>query len=338
MRKTSFVNLMLTRGFSALIVLACIPLAWSLFRWGVVDSVWEAEASLCKAAAGACWGVVTEKYRVLLWGRYPYNEQWRPMLSTACILGLLLVSAVPRFQRLYLAGVWGLVMCAVGVLMGGGYAGLTSVSSVQWGGLPLTLLLSSLGLSIAFPLGVLLALGRMSQLPLVRLFATTYVECIRGVPLVAVLFLASFVLPLMMPSALGADKFFRVLIGIAIFSAAYLAEVIRGGLRSVPSSQVTSGFALGLNYWQVQRYIVWPLAFRNVLPALMNNFISTLKDSSLVTIVGMYELTGALSLALGGDPLWRPFYFEAYVFVGAIYWLLCVGLSQYSRYIEKRLH
>jgi general L-amino acid transport system permease protein len=222
--------------------------------------------------------------------------------------------------------------------MGGGYAGLTSVSSVQWGGLPLTLLLSSLGLSIAFPLGVLLALGRMSQLPLVRLFATTYVECIRGVPLVAVLFLASFVLPLMMPSALGADKFFRVLIGIAIFSAAYLAEVIRGGLRSVPSSQVTSGFALGLNYWQVQRYIVWPLAFRNVLPALMNNFISTLKDSSLVTIVGMYELTGALSLALGGDPLWRPFYFEAYVFVGAIYWLLCVGLSQYSRYIEKRLH
>jgi general L-amino acid transport system permease protein len=338
MSQRSFVRIIFTWGFSGLIVLACIPLAWSLFRWGSVDSVWKAEANLCKEATGACWGVVSEKYRVLLWGRYPYNEQWRPMLSTLCILGLVLVSAVPRFQRAYLVVVWGLVMCLVMTLMGGGYFGLQPVSSSQWGGLPLTLLLTSLGLSIAFPFGGLLALGRMSQFPVVRLLATMYVECIRGVPLVAVLFVASFVLPLMMPSTLGADKFSRVLIGIAMFSAAYLAEVIRGGLRSVPNTQITSGFALGLSYWQVQRYIVWPQAFRNVLPALMNNFISTLKDSSLVTIVGMYELTGALSLALGGDPVWRAFYFEAYVFVGAIYWLLCAGLSQYSRYIEKRLH
>jgi general L-amino acid transport system permease protein len=169
-----------------------------------------------------------------------------------------------------------------------------------------------------------------------RTLCRTYIELVRGVPLISVLFMASFLLPLLLPGW-GGDVLVRVLAGLALFAAAYLAEVVRGGLQSVPAGQADSARALGMSPWQVHAFVVLPQALRAVVPALMNSVIGTLKDSSLVTVVGLYDLTGALSLALGGDPTWRPFYLEGYLFVAALYWTLCFSLSRYSRWIEGRL-
>jgi general L-amino acid transport system permease protein len=222
-------------------------------------------------------------------------------------------------------------------LMRGGVAGLEIVPSSRWGGLPLTLLLSLFSLGVAFPLGVLLALGRRSPWPVVRSVCITYIELIRGVPLISVLFMASFMLPLLLPQGWQLDVLLRVLVGITLFSAAYLAEVVRGGLQAVPVGQLLAARAMGLRAWQVQRYIVLPQALRSVVPALMNTFIGNFKDSSLVVIVSLYELTGALTLALGGDPTWRPFYLEGYLFIAFVYWAFCFAMSRYSRWIEGRL-
>jgi general L-amino acid transport system permease protein len=184
---------------------------------------------------------------------------------------------------------------------------------------------------------VALALGRRSELPVVRTVCATYIEIVRGVPLISVLFMATFMLPLVLPQGWRPDVLVRVLVGLVMFSGAYLAEVVRGGLQSVPRGQLEAARALGLRPWQVQRSVVLPQALRAVVPSLMNSIIGTLKDSSLVTVVGLYELSGALSLALGGDPVWRPFYLEGYLFISAVYFTLCFSLSQYSRWVERRL-
>ncbi|RYX90575.1 MAG: amino acid ABC transporter permease [Comamonadaceae bacterium] len=315
---------------------------WLLFKvvdWGVVRAVFRPDAEACRASdqVGACWGVVTEKIRPLLFGRYPYALQWRPGLSVLLVLALLALSAWPRSWRPGLVAVWAAGLALFGMLMRGGVFGLDVVPTNLWGGLPLTLILSIAGLALAFPPAVLLALGRRSSWPVIRTLCATYVELIRGVPLISVLFMASFLLPLLVPVGLQPDVLFRVLAGISLFAAAYLAEIIRGGLQAVPKGQVDAAVALGLKRWQVQREIVLPQALRMVVPSLMNSVIGTLKDSSLVTVVGLYELTGALSLALGGDPVWRPFYLEGYFFIAAVYWVMCFGLSRYGRWIERRL-
>jgi general L-amino acid transport system permease protein len=182
-----------------------------------------------------------------------------------------------------------------------------------------------------------LALGRRSRWPVARSVCATYIELVRGVPLISVLFMASFMLPLLLPPGLQLDVMLRVLVGITLFTAAYLAEVVRGGLQAVPAGQLLAARALGLGTWQVQRYIVLPQALRATVPALVNSFIGTFKDTSLVAIVSLYELTGGLMLALGGDPTWRPFYLEGYLFIGAVYWVFCFAMSRYSRWIEGRL-
>lgn len=310
-----------------------------LLDWGVVRAVFRPDAEACRAGdmVGACWGVVTEKFRPLLFGRYPYALQWRPGLAVLLVLALLAFSAWPRSWRPWLVGVWALGLAGFGLLMRGGAFGLDLVPTNLWGGLPLTLILSIASLALAFPPAVLLALGRRSSLPVIRTLCGTYVELIRGVPLISVLFMASFLLPLLVPAGWRPDVLFRVLAGISLFAAAYLAEIIRGGLQAVPKGQADAAVALGMKRWQVQRFIVLPQALKMVVPALMNSVIGTLKDSSLVTVVGLYELTGALSLALGGDPVWRPFYLEGYFFIAAVYWAMCFGLSRYGRWVERRL-
>jgi general L-amino acid transport system permease protein len=316
---------------------------WALLRaldWALLQAVFAPDLGHCRALdhAGACWGVVAEKHRAILFGRYPHEQQWRPALATLLLLGLLLASAWPRSWRagpLGLALLWAGVLSSFVLLMGGGL-GLEAVPTSRWGGLPLSLLLACVGLGVALPLGVLLALARRATgWPVLQMLAASYIELIRGVPLISVLFMASFLLPLLLPWQ--PDVLLRVLIGISLFAAAYLAEVVRGGLQNVPVGQIEAARALGLQPWQVQREIVLPQALRAVVPALMNSVIGTLKDTSLVTIVGLYELTGALGLALGGDADWRPFYLEGYLFIAAIYWSLCFALSRYSRWIEARL-
>jgi general L-amino acid transport system permease protein len=230
------------------------------------------------------------------------------------------------------------VLAAFFALMGGGVLGLDKVPTDQWGGLPLTIMLSTLSIVLAFPLAVLVALGRRSNLPAIRTFCTIYVELIRGVPLISVLFMASFMFPLFMPQGVSIDVLVRVLVGITLFAAAYMAEVIRGGLQAIPKGQVEAAQSLGLTYWQTQRKIVLPQALAMVVPGIMNNFISIFKDTSLVTIVSLYELTGATGLAFNSDADWRPFKIEAYLFITAIYFAFCLAMSRYSLWIEKQLN
>jgi general L-amino acid transport system permease protein len=310
-----------------------------LFNWSVWHAVFAPDNAACRAAheVGACWGVIAEKGRLILFGRYPYAEQWRPLLACAALIGLLVASCLRPLWRPWLAGLWLGVLALFLVLMLGGVFGLTPVETSRWGGFPLTLMLSVVSLAIAFPLAIFVALGRSSKLPAIRAICVLYVELIRGVPLISVLFMASFMFPLFMPQGVSIDVLLRVLAGMTLFAAAYLAEVVRGGLQALPKGQVEAAQALGLSYWQATRMIVLPQALRMVVPAIVNTFISTFKDTSLVTIVSLYDLTGALQLALG-DADWRKFFLEGQLFVAAVYFVFCFALSRYSRWVEAYLN
>lgn len=330
------------RSSLATVVMIALVLYWlpGLIDWAVLRAVFAPDADACQKARGigACWGVVTEKHRLIVFGRYPYEEQWRPEIATALLVGLLMVSCVRLFWKPSLVILWVAVLAAFFVLMHGGVLGLSTVTTDRWGGLPLTIMLSTFSIVLAFPLAVLVALGRRSKLPAIRTFCTIYVELIRGVPLISVLFMASFMFPLFMPQGLTIDVLIRVLIGITLFAAAYLAEIVRGGLQAIPKGQVEAADSLGLTYWQTQRKIVLPQALAMVVPGIMNNFISIFKDTSLVTIVSLYELTGALGLALNSDADWRPFKIEGYLFITAIYFTFCFAMSRYSLWVEKQLN
>jgi general L-amino acid transport system permease protein len=306
--------------------------------WAVLHAVFRPDAEACRALKhGACWGVIAEKWRPILFGRYPFEDQWRPAIAVTLLSLTTLLSAWPRSWRWWLLPLWAVVLALFVVLMRGGVLGLALVPTSRWGGLPLTIGLAVVGLALAFPLALLLALGRRSQWPVVRTLSATYIELVRGVPLISVLFMASFLLPLLWPAGWQPDVLVRVLAGLALFVAAYFAEIIRGGLQAVPRGQTEVAMALGFGRWPVQRDIVLPQALRLVVPALTNSVVGTLKDTSLVTVVGLFELTGALGLALGGDPTWRPFYLEGYLFIALVYWVLCFGLSRYSVWLERRL-
>ncbi|MBY0340454.1 MAG: amino acid ABC transporter permease [Rhodocyclaceae bacterium] len=311
---------------------------WHLFDWAVLKAVFRPDAAACHAleGSGACWGVVAEKYRVILFGRYPLDEQWRPLLATLLMLGLLGISTLQRFRNRRLWLVWSIGLALFIFLLKGGLFGLENVDTPRWGGLPLTLILTVFGLAGAFPLAVLLALGRNGRLPVVRTLCTVFIELVRGVPMVAVLFMAAFLFPLFMPRGWEFPSLLRVLVAIILFAGAYMAEVIRGGLLAVPKGQAEAAQALGLSYWQVQLTVILPQALRNVLPALMNSAIALFKDTSLVIIVGLFELTGALGLAVDGDPKWRAFALDGYLFIALIYWIGCFTTSRYSRSLESK--
>lgn len=310
-----------------------------ILNWAVFKAAWLPNYEACRApGVGACWGVIAEKYRVIIFGRYPFEEQWRPLIATVLLTGLLVASCMRMFWKTWLPLLWLVVLAAFFTLMYGNTLGLTQVDTDRWGGLPLTILLASLSLVMSFPIALLVALGRRSSLPAIRSFCTIYVELIRGVPLISVLFMASFMFPLFMPQGFKIDVLIRVLVGITLFAAAYSAEVIRGGLQAIPKGQVEAAATLGLSYWQTQRKIVLPQALAMVVPGIMNNFISTFKDTSLVTIVSLYELTGAMSLALNSDSNWRPFTIEGYIFIALIYFVFCFSMSRYSHWVEKQVN
>ena len=309
-----------------------------LIQWLFINAVWVKNFDTCHAAAGACWGVIGEKYRIIIFGRYPFDDEWRPLIATLLLMGLLVLSCMRLAWKPWLAALWVAVLAIFFTLMRGGVLGLSYVETSLWGGLPLTLLLASLSMTMAFPIALLIALGRRSHLPAIRSLCTVYVELIRGVPLISVLFMASFMFPLLMPQGFNIDVLIRVLAGITLFAAAYMAEVIRGGLQAVPKGQIEAAATLGLSYWQTQRKIVLPQALAMVVPGIMNNFISTFKDTSLVTIVSMYELTGSMGMALNSDANWRPFKIEGYLFIALIYFLFCFSMSRYSIWIEKQVN
>lgn len=330
-------------GAASLLLLACFGwLAWRLIGWSMVNAVFAADPEACRAAAseGACWGFVVEKHRLILFGRYPFDAQWRPLAATLGVVGMLLLTAWPgtwgRTGRRLLAAGWAAAFTAFFVLMAGGVAGLEAVEPERWGGLPLTVILTLIGMTASVPLGVLLALGRRSRYPALRAFSIGYIELVRGVPLITVLFFATFIVPLLLPSGWRVDAFTRVAAGITLFQAAYMAETVRGGLQTVPRGQFDAAASLGLGFWGAQLSVVLPQALVAVVPAFVNSLLSTFMDTSLVTVVSMYDLTGALRLALG-DARWHAFFVEGYAFIGGIYFVGCVLLSRYSAWLERRL-
>jgi general L-amino acid transport system permease protein len=311
-------------------------------EWAFIDAVWSApNGQSCRGPGGeevgACWAFIGEKLRFILFGRYPYQEQWRPLVVVVIFVAMIAASCDRRVWGPKLLLIWLVGLGAVGVLMWGGIFGLSYVDTLLWSGLPLTLILAVVGMAVGFPLGVALALGRRSELPAVRAICVAYIELVRGVPLITVLFMASVMLPLFLPTGMTIDKLLRAQVAFILFSAAYLAEIVRGGLQAIPKGQIEAADALGLGYWQRTRLIVLPQALSLVIPPLVNTFIGTFKDTSLVIIIGLFDLLGTVNAALA-DPEWQGFSAEAYIFAGAIYFAFCFFMSRYSVMLEREFN
>ena len=326
----SIPNTVLTLAALYLLAVAIPP----VIRWAFFDAIWHADSGRACRGAGACWAFIGEKLRFILFGRFPYEEDWRPLLVMVIFVGLILASCDRKLWGRRLAVLWVAGLTLVGVLMSGGILGLTEVETSLWNGLPLTLVLAVVGVAFAFPLAILLALGRRSRLPAVRAICVGYIELVRGVPLITVLFMASVMLPLFLPSGMTIDKLLRAQLAFILFAAAYLAEIVRGGLQAIPRGQYEAADSLGLGYWQRTRLIVLPQALAMVIPPLVNNFIGAFKNTSLVLIIGLFDLLGTANAALT-DASWRGFYLEAYVFIAVVYWTFCFFMSRYSQMLER---
>jgi general L-amino acid transport system permease protein len=327
-------------AITTLIILYLLYLTVGPFlRWALIDAVWFApDMRSCHAAgSGACWAFIGEKWRFILFGRYPYAEQWR-CASVALILGALMgTSFVPTMWRRELAYLWVAGVAVAAALMFGGLFGLSYVPTDLWSGLPLTMILSIFSMILGFPLAVLLALGRRSNLPVIKLLCTASIEFMRGVPLIAMLYMASLMLPLFLPPGMVIDKQLRALVGITLFLAAYQAEDVRGGLQAITKGQYEAADALGLGYWQKMRLVILPQAITIVIPPLVSNLIGNFKNTTLVSIISLYDLLEDATQSLV-DPNWRGLTAEAYLFVGAIYFFFCYSMSRYSRWLEARLN
>jgi general L-amino acid transport system permease protein len=327
---------------NALATLAILGLAWLLVppfvEWAFVDAVWSAPDSRpCRAeAAGACWALIAEKHRFILFGTYPYEQHWRPALGILILIALYVASALRRFWVRWLAAAWLAGLVLIGMLMWGGVPGLPYVENERWGGLMLTLLLATFGIAFAFPISILLALGRCSRLPVVRALSMLWIELVRGVPLISLLFMASVMLPLFLPDGVSIDKLLRALIAMIVFAAAYLAEVVRGGLQAIPHGQEEAADALGLSYWKKTWFVVLPQALRIAIPPLVNTFIAFFKDTSLVVIIGLFDLLTSIKVALT-EPAWTGFGVEAYLFASLVYFAFCLAMSRYSQNLEREL-
>jgi general L-amino acid transport system permease protein len=324
-------NLAVTLVLSLLLLWLLPP----LLRWAVLDAVWiDPDPASCRAAAGACWNFVWAKMGQLLFGIYPFEERWRPAIVCVGIVALLAWSVRPAAWRPALAGVWLVALALVFWLMGGGF-GLVLVPSALWGGLPVTLILTVVAIGLGFPLGVLLALGRRSTLPALRIACVVFIEAVRGLPLLSILFVASIMLPLFLPEALLPDKFTRALVALTLFASCYFAEVVRGGLQAIPKGQFEAAAALALPFWKTQRLVILPQAIRIVIPALANTVIVMIKNTSLVLVVGLFDIISSGKAALA-DPAWPSPAAETYLFIGAVFFVLSFGFARFADFLEQR--
>jgi general L-amino acid transport system permease protein len=340
---SSWLNSLVTIALAYFIVKYAI----GFVDWAFVHAIWSVpndaagrpDTSSCRdnKGLGACWAVINEKHRFMLFGTYPYEQHWRPAVVCVLFVGLYIVSAMRRFWRWELALIWAAMLTVIAVLMWGGMLGMPYVPQERWGGLPITLILATFGLAFAFPLAILVALGRRSKLPAIKALCVLYVELIRGVPLISLLFMASVMFPLFLPEGVNIDKLLRAQIAIILFAGAYLAEVVRGGLQALSKGQYEAADALGLSYWQKTGFIILPQALRLVIPPLVNTFIGFFKDTSLVLIIGIFDLLTAGKTAII-EPMWQGFAVEVYVTIGLIYFIFCFAMSQYSAKLESELN
>ncbi len=324
-------NACLSIAFMALAALTLPRLA----VWAVIDAAFlPAVPATCAAASGACWSFIVAKSGQILFGIYPPDERWRPALVCALLLATLGWSVRPAGWNARLVAIWISSMLVVLWLMGGGL-GLTPVPTSAWGGLPVTLILTVFAIGLGFPIAILLALGRRAELPVVSTVCTLWIELIRGLPLLSLLLVASLMLPIFLPEWLLPDKLTRATVALTAFAAAYLAEVIRGGLQSVPRGQFEAATALGLGYWRMQALVVLPQAIRIVIPALANTIIVMVKNTSLVLVVGLFDLISSGKAALA-DPDWPSPTAETYIFIGALYFALAFSFARFADFLERR--
>ncbi len=307
-----------------------------LVRWAFIDSLWLSTGAECQQSDGACWSIIPANIRFITFGFFPYDQQWRPLLAMVLLIGLLFYSRNRKHWKKSLLYAWLVGLFGMGTLMKGGLFGLSSVDTSQWGGLPLTLLLSIFGLTAAYPLGVVMALGRRSKMPAVKMLCIIYIELIRGVPLISLLFMSSVVFPLFLPQGITINNILRAQIAIILFTAAYIAEVVRGGLQAIPRGQYEAADSIGLSYYLTMRLVILPQALKIVIPPTVQQLISAFKDTSLVVIIALFDLLRTTQTVLS-DPKWMGFSAEAYIFVALIYFLCCFFMSNYSRRLEKEL-
>lgn len=326
-----------TRGNLA-ITLALLGLAaWivpPLWRWAVSEAVWSGDSARCAAAAGACWAFIGEKLNFILFGFYPPHLQWRALLALLLMAALVAATAWPRFWGRGLVALWAASVLGIPMLLLG-WPGGEPVPTEKWGGLPVTFLLSIGAFAAAFPLAILLALGRRSRMGGLRLLSVIFIEVLRGVPFIAVLYAATLLFPLMLPAGSDIDKFLRAEVALTLFVAAYLAEVVRGGLQAIPVGQYEAAKSLGLSYWPSMRLVVLPQALRLVIPPLVNLAIGIFQDTTLVIIIGMFDFLNTARVS-ATDPNWLGFYNEAYAFAALVYFAVCFGASRYSLWLERR--
>ena len=327
----------LANGLATIIALAALAwLGWVLLKWGVLNAVWTTDAQSCHAAEGACWSVIHSRWRVILFGLYPFEDQWRSAVGCAAVVATLVLVCLPRnwsAVRMMLILFGGFTVFFL--FMRGGFLGLDYVSPSRWGGLSLTLFIYITVISFGLPVSIVLALARQSKLPMVRWIVTLMVDLTRSLPLVTILFTAALILPLVLPSALQGDKLTRILIAFAFFFGCYQSENIRSGMQALARGQYEAADALGLGYWHRTSRIVLPQAFRISMPATINQFVITFKETSLVVIVGLFDLMASSRAAYqAGD--WTPYHKEAYIFVALIYFAGAFSLSRYGAYLERR--
>ncbi len=323
-------------AMSLFLVYIAIP---PIIDWAFIDASWRGETREDCDRVGACWVYIRIWFKQLMYGRYPNEELWR--INTAYIV--LILAAIPLFMRTFQYKHWIAIFLLVGypifafVLFYGDTAGLELVETPLWGGLFLTLVIAISGIVASLPIGIVLALGRRSNMPVVRAICVAFIELWRGVPLITVLFMSSVMFPLFMPEGMHFDKLLRALVGVMLFSAAYMAEVVRGGLQAIPKGQFEAAQSLGLSYWKMMGLIVMPQALKIVIPGIVNTFIGLFKDTTLVLIIGLFDFLG-MAQAVATNPDWLGFYVEGYVFVAFGFWMFCFSMSRYSQHLERKLH
>ncbi len=290
---------------------------------------------------GACWAYIASEIEFFIYGFYPMAEYWRPNTVFALLVLLGAPLLIPKFPYKIANAVLFFVVFPIAsvILLAGGTLGLRYVPTEQWGGLLVTLIISVVGICTSMPLGIFLALGRQSKLPIIKTLCVAFIELIRAVPLITVLFMASIMLPLFMPQGMTVDKLLRALVGVTLFSSAYMAEVVRGGMQAIGRGQYEAAAALGLGYWRRMGFIILPQALKHVIPGIVGNFISLLKDTSLVYIVGMKDLLEAVKTKNDAIEWASPTQsISGYIFAAAVFWVMCFSISRYSRYWERRLN
>ena len=334
---TSNFNAVLSVSIILLIIFGLPP----LLNWFIFDATIVGDTKEVCTGGGACWVYIKVWFNRFMYGMYPNAEQWRVNVTFIAVLvfmaaGFFVPTRLKNYLSLYYTLLLPIISFAlIYYIISGGSFGLVWVETGAWGGLSLTFMVSFFSLIFCFPLGMMLALGRRSNLPIIKYSSLSFIEFWRGVPLITVLFMSAVMFPMFLPDGTYIDKLIRVVVAITLFEAAYTAEVIRGGLQALPRGQYDAAKSLGMGYWRMHVFVILPQALKLVIPGIANTFLALIKDTPLIFVVGLLELVGMLNLAKT-NPKWLGFSMEGYVFAGIIFWIICYSMSKYSQKLELK--